>query len=282
MATSCAHCAAPSPPSQCGGCHHVAYCGVPCQRAAWPAHKPLCKALKAALTGMHETQCSACAVALTAAQIGLQQCTACSWASYCGVVCQRAHWPTHKGVCKAVGAAVLAWAIADAEAGDVVSMINVALCYTRGTGTTKDARAAFEWYRRAAEAGHVKAQVNLGSCYESGTGVDIDMRGAVKWYRCAAKAGDAYAQSNLGICYEFGKGVDKDSRAAVAWYTRAAEAGHATAQYNLGACYANGVGVNVDARTAVEWLERAAASDEVEAVELARAALAKLRVRDPP
>ena len=62
---SCAHCAAPDPPSQCGSCHHVAYCGVGCQRAAWPTHKPLCKALKAALTGALEKHCFECAIALT-------------------------------------------------------------------------------------------------------------------------------------------------------------------------------------------------------------------------
>ena len=201
MATppACAHCAAPSPPSQCGGCHHVAYCGVPCQRAAWPAHKPLCKALKAVQTGMRERHCSACAVALTAAQIGLQQCTACSWASYCGVACQRAHWPTHKVVCKAVGAAMLARAISLATAGNAAAMYNLAKLYERGTGVAQDARAAFEWYRRAAEAGDADAQCKLGFCYDLGEGVAADARNAVRWYRRAAEAGNVHAQSNLGI-----------------------------------------------------------------------------------
>ena len=71
-------------------------------------------------------------------------------------------------------------------------------------------------------------------------------------------------------------------RAAVAWYTRAAAAGNAHAQYHLGICYASGKGVAEDARVAAEWLERAAASDDAKAVERARAALARLRARDPP
>ena len=53
-----AHCAASSPLSHCGGCHAAAYCGVGCQRAAWPAHKPLCNALKAVRAGALETHCS--------------------------------------------------------------------------------------------------------------------------------------------------------------------------------------------------------------------------------
>ena len=279
---ACAHCAAPSPPSQCGGCHAVTYCGVPCQRAAWPAHKPLCRALQAALTGALETHCSGCAVALTKEQMGLQQCTACSWASYCGVACQRAHWPTHKVVCKAVGKAKLAREIADATAGDVGAMFNVALYYERGPGTAKDLRAAFEWYRRAAEVGDAAAQFNLGTCYALGKGVTADVSAAFEWNRRAAEAGDAEAQSNLGRCYEDGEGVAADASEAVAWYRRAADRGFAGAQLNLGRCYVLGVGVAVDARAAAEWLERAAASGDATASERARATLALLRALHPP
>ena len=277
----CGNCAALGAKSRCGGCHNVSYCGTACQRAAWPAHKPLCRALQAALKDAHETHCSACAVALTAAQIGLQQCTACSFASYCGVACQRAHWPTHKGVCKAVGAAVLAQEVARATAGHVMAMYKAAQLIQRGTGGSKDARAAFEWFRRAAEAGHVLAQFSLGVCYELGEGVAMDFCAAFKWYRRAAEAGDACAQSNLGVYYMHGKGVNKDLREAVVWCTRAAMAGHANAQLNLGLCYADGIGVAADARAAADWLERAAASDDAVAVEAARAALAQLRAHDP-
>ena len=40
-------CTAPST-SACGRCRTAEYCGAPCQRAHWPAHKPRCKELRAA------------------------------------------------------------------------------------------------------------------------------------------------------------------------------------------------------------------------------------------
>ena len=40
-------CAAPST-SACGRCRTAEYCGAPCQRAHWRAHKPRCKELEAA------------------------------------------------------------------------------------------------------------------------------------------------------------------------------------------------------------------------------------------
>ena len=74
----------------------------------------------------------------------------------------------------------------------------------------------------------------------------------------------------------------EDARETVAWYRRAAEQGYAGAQFNLGVCYEDGAGVAADARVAAEWLERAAASGDAGVAERARAALAKLRARDPP
>jgi len=41
--TDCAHCREPDAPDRCAGCRAVFYCGRACQKAAWPAHKALCK-----------------------------------------------------------------------------------------------------------------------------------------------------------------------------------------------------------------------------------------------
>ena len=108
----CTACARADAGSLCSGCRFAAYCGAACQRAHWAAHKPICKAIAAdvaqdadALSGGCAMNCHGCAVALTPEQARLQVCTRCYSATYCGLACQRAHWPTHKGVCKAVGKA---------------------------------------------------------------------------------------------------------------------------------------------------------------------------------
>jgi len=41
--TACAHCTEPDARDRCAGCRAVVYCGRACQKAAWPAHKAVCK-----------------------------------------------------------------------------------------------------------------------------------------------------------------------------------------------------------------------------------------------
>jgi hypothetical protein len=48
MSSTCAACDAPDAEEQCTGCRRVRYCGAPCQRAHWQAHKKECRAAVAA------------------------------------------------------------------------------------------------------------------------------------------------------------------------------------------------------------------------------------------
>ena len=43
-ARTCGHCRAPGAPDRCTGCRAVFYCGRACQKAAWSAHKVMCRA----------------------------------------------------------------------------------------------------------------------------------------------------------------------------------------------------------------------------------------------
>jgi ribosomal protein L40E len=43
-AETCTHCGSRNPTNKCGRCGLERYCSAPCQRAHWPAHKPVCLA----------------------------------------------------------------------------------------------------------------------------------------------------------------------------------------------------------------------------------------------
>ena len=87
--------------------------------------------------------------------------------------------------------------MANAEAGSVKAMFNVALFFNMGTGVGHDARMAAKWYTRAAEAGNARAQYKLGLCYRDGTGVARDFSAARRWLTRAAAAGVARASAAL-------------------------------------------------------------------------------------
>ena len=227
---SCASCGAANAASQCGGCHFAAYCGAACQRAHWPAHKLICKAIKEDAEGEAaarggtpvRTHCDGCAAALGVVD---ERCKGCYFASYCGAGCQRAHWRAgHKLACKAIGEAKVARARARVDGGDARAMFMMGLFFKDGTGVAKDAREMVSWYRRSADAGAAAAQYIVGVCYAQGDGVDADALEAVRWYRRAAVAGHAAAQYFLGGCYERGTGVAADALQAAVWYERAAAA----------------------------------------------------------
>jgi TPR repeat protein len=258
----CGSCAAPSAPSLCSACKFAAYCGPPCQRAAWAAHKAVCKAIKADVAttpdgiDSRKTHCDGCEELLDGRN---ELCTRCRSVSYCSAACQAAHWPAaHAAVCRSVGEAKFARMMVLAVAGDAGAMCSVGTFYAYGTGVTRDEREMVLWFHRAAELGQVSAQFNLACCYKHGKGVEKDARGAVKWYRRAADQGYVNAQFILGVCYATGNGIETDARAAVKWYRRAAVAGEAVAQYNLGHCYSAGKGVEKDEQAAFEWIHCAA------------------------
>ena len=257
-------CAAPDAPSVCSACKFAAYCGPACQRAAWAAHKAVCKAIQADVAASpsgddpKKTHCDGCAEPLDGVN---ELCTRCLSVSYCSAACQAAHWPAaHKAVCRSVGEARFARVMVCALAGDAGAICSIGIFYGLGTGVAKDEREMVVWYRRAAEVGYVMAQFNLACCYKHGEGVVKDARVAVKWYLRAAEQGHVKAQFKLGHCYLKGEGVEQDAQAAFEWFRRAAVAGHAYAQSILGLCYEKGVGVERNAQAAVEWYHRAAAT----------------------
>jgi len=101
------------------------------------------------------------------------------------------------------------------------------------------------------------AQFNLAMCYRRGEGVSKDDAQALRWFLRAAGQGLALGQTQVGFSYYLGEGVAKDEAEAARWFGLAAAQGEANAQHNLGICFGRGVGVAKDIARADELLERA-------------------------
>jgi|GEM_PF-6187190 len=117
-----------------------------------------------------------------------------------------------------------------AEAGDLVSQVELARIYEKGSGVSKDVKEAAKWYAKAAEQGNLDAQVALGAIYFRGQGVPRDSREAAKWFLMAATQGNAGAQCQMARQHMMGAGVPKDDIEAYKYAWLAAGQGDAAAK----------------------------------------------------
>ena len=85
---------------------------------------------------------------------------------------------------------------AEAEKGNVDSMVEIAEMYCSGTTIEQDDQICGMWMKRAAEKGHIRAQYMLGRMYELGLGMRADPVQAYKWY--SLSGGQGYKMSQTG------------------------------------------------------------------------------------
>lgn len=85
---------------------------------------------------------------------------------------------------------------AEAEKGNVESMVEIAEMYCSGTTIEQDDQICGMWMKRAAEKGHIRAQYILGRMYELGLGMRADPVQAYKWYSLSGEQG--YRMSQTG------------------------------------------------------------------------------------
>jgi hypothetical protein len=88
--------------------------------------------------------------------------------------------------------------------------------------------------------GRAEAQTCLGVCYHAGTGVTKSADKAMEYFKKGAELGDPRAMNNLGVMYQLGIGVAVDEVKAVEWLKRGAETGHPDSMYNVGMCLQQG------------------------------------------
>ncbi|KAJ4461589.1 putative sel1 repeat family protein [Paratrimastix pyriformis] len=120
-----------------------------------------------------------------------------------------------------------------AEAGDEVSMTNIATQYYKGQGTEPDIEKAIQWYERAAGKGVAQAMHRLGYIYQAGypaEGMEAvprsagrvrpDLAKAVRWFEKAAEKSYPDSMFVLGsLLYEGVPSVlpPDQARAAELW-----------------------------------------------------------------
>lgn len=75
-----------------------------------------------------------------------------------------------------------------------------------------DEKKSFDLLKRAAELGHVKAMLNLAVCYQKGAGASKNEKECYKWALAAADAGDIEAMYICALCSEQGFGTRKTRR----------------------------------------------------------------------
>ena len=119
--------------------------------------------------------------------------------------------------------------LAAAEKDYPEAQLKIGSLYSAGSGVTRSAAIALEWYRKAAEQGYAPAQVAMGLLLENGRGVKRNYAQALEWYRRGAESDYAQAQFLAGRIYERGRGVKRDKTIAMDWYTKAAGHGYADA-----------------------------------------------------
>jgi TPR repeat protein len=291
----------PASAGRCAACKRVRYCGVACQKADWPRHKPECKAWKDA----EVVASGGCPLG----DLKAQEAAIMMWNAP-----ERTLAEIRKaaeggdlaaqymlGNCFDIGDKVSAKDAAEAvkwwrcsAAGNVaLAQYSLGCSYHGGQGVSCDLSEAARLFALSAAQGHARAQFNLGSLFRDGKGVAVDLAEAARLFRLSAEQGHAKAQAALASTYIFGRGVVRDYALAMVWARRAADQGNAFGEHIVGVLYGNGWGVPRSFAAAVPWFERAVKHGRTESkqtllnlaedgVPEAVAAVRRLRLAPPP
>lgn len=126
------------------------------------------------------------------------------------------------------------------DQGDPYAMLQLAWCYQKGIGTTRDTILSEKWYSHAIEIGpeNVKKDARL---YQAIALESIDSARAFAEVQSLSQEGHPASMVKLGRYYQDGIGIPADATLAEAWYRRAFETGSGRAKkraiYYLGHLY---------------------------------------------
>lgn len=157
------------------------------------------------------------------------------------------------------------WRVA-AELGDCSSQHDIALCYFRGEGISRDFTKMFRMLHLAAYSGVAMAQIRLGTLLAEGTVIARDFDAAIEWFKRAEKnkATSVLATYCRGVCYGL-IGDDANKIKAVECFRLSALGGHTESKYHYARCLYNGDGTPVNRVAAFKWFVDAANEGKVDA-----------------
>jgi len=143
---------------------------------------------------------------------------------------------------------------ANADAGDVPAMTQLAIRHGSGNGVPVNYAKARELWQKAAAADSPTAK---GFCAEWGIGMAKDPKLAFAHFDKGAATGDLIAIRKLGRCYLHGYGCTADPAKGFALFQKVADAGDPLGLYDLGYAYCDGLGTEKNPKKAVEVWEEA-------------------------
>lgn len=150
-----------------------------------------------------------------------------------------------------------------AKRGDPEAQYQVACCYFKGIGTSKNLDRTVNWLRKAIDQGHTLSTKLLAAIYmdvncsycNAYRAISLLKRIDSKYLREVGKH-DFEATTDLGVCYQrLGKNIK-----AASLLKKSAKARIARAQYLLACCYDEGRGVIKSNKKAKGWFALAASS----------------------
>lgn len=103
----------------------------------------------------------------------------------------------------------------------IPSLINLGICYERGTGVNSDVQTALKLYKKAAELGDPNAMYRVGHLMYSSPELKNESSSARIYILRAARKNHLSAMLTMGLFSEKGNGVQKNREDAIRWYTKA-------------------------------------------------------------
>lgn len=160
--------------------------------------------------------------------------------------------------------------LAAAQQGYSKAQFNVAVCYEKGRGVSKNKEKALHYYRQAAVSGHRQAQYRCAKLLLTSRGHQSpeELSTAIDLLEQAAAAGLTKAQLCLASIYA--QDTVKYGCKSIQNLEMAAESGDDTAQLFLGNCYESGFVVQQNLRTAIKFYKQAARAGNKQAERLLR------------
>lgn len=124
-----------------------------------------------------------------------------------------------------------------AEKNHIPSLIEIGMCYYKGTLVEKDIPKGIETWQKAEALGSVEAKIRITLNTIVNANPQTDLSSEIDFLNKCSSQGSVLAETVLGYCYENGVGVNKSKAMAAEKYRNASNRGNETAFNSLRKLY---------------------------------------------